>query len=86
MSFLWHFFFCQAALNHLSQRTDIDTSRIVVFGRSLGGAVGSVLTKNNPDKVTHLSSHFIFIKKEGADPCQIAQIIDTSFFLAVAHY
>lgn len=41
----------QAALDHLSQRTDIDTSRIVVFGRSLGGAVGSVLTKNNPDKV-----------------------------------
>ncbi|XP_062149064.1 alpha/beta hydrolase domain-containing protein WAV2 [Alnus glutinosa] len=41
----------QAALDHLSQRTDIDTSRIVVFGRSLGGAVGAVLTKNNPDKV-----------------------------------
>ncbi|GLT47775.1 hypothetical protein SLA2020_214380 [Shorea laevis] len=44
----------QAALDHLSQRTDIDTSRIVVFGRSLGGAVGSVLTKNNPDKVAAL--------------------------------
>ncbi|KAJ4952568.1 hypothetical protein NE237_029400 [Protea cynaroides] len=41
----------QAALDHLTQRTDIDTSRIVVFGRSLGGAVGAVLTKNNPDKV-----------------------------------
>lgn len=66
------FFFCQAALDHLSQRTDIDTSRIVIFGRSLGGAVGSVLTKNNPDKVTHLGSHLIFIKKEGAEPCQIA--------------
>lgn len=44
----------QAALDHLSQRTDIDTSRIVVFGRSLGGAVGAVLTKNNPDKVSAL--------------------------------
>ncbi|PON54868.1 Alpha/beta hydrolase fold [Parasponia andersonii] len=44
----------QAALDHLSQRTDIDTSRIVVFGRSLGGAVGSVVTKNNPDKVAAL--------------------------------
>ncbi|CAA2995235.1 bem46 isoform X2 [Olea europaea subsp. europaea] len=41
----------QAALDHLFQRTDIDTSRIIVFGRSLGGAVGAVLTKNNPDKV-----------------------------------
>nr|XP_019070458.1 alpha/beta hydrolase domain-containing protein WAV2 isoform X4 [Solanum lycopersicum] len=41
----------QAALDHLVQRTDIDTSRIVVFGRSLGGAVGTVLTKNNPDKI-----------------------------------
>lgn len=39
-------------MDHLSQRVDIDTSRIVVFGRSLGGAVGSVLTKNNPDKVS----------------------------------
>ncbi|CAN4084667.1 unnamed protein product [Withania somnifera] len=44
----------QAALDHLVQRTDIDTSRIVVFGRSLGGAVGSVLTKNNPNKVAGL--------------------------------
>ncbi|KAK3436212.1 hypothetical protein EUGRSUZ_C00843 [Eucalyptus grandis] len=44
----------QAALDHLHARTDIDTSRIVVFGRSLGGAVGSVLTKNNPDKVAAL--------------------------------
>jgi fermentation-respiration switch protein FrsA (DUF1100 family) len=41
-------------LDHLSGRTDIDTSRIVVFGRSLGGAVGAVLTKNNPDKVSAL--------------------------------
>lgn len=39
-------------MEHLSQRTDIDTTRIVVFGRSLGGAVGAVLTKNNPDKVS----------------------------------
>lgn len=44
----------QAALDHLSQRSDIDTSRIVVFGRSLGGAVGAVLTRNNPDKVAGL--------------------------------
>ncbi|XVE54017.1 hypothetical protein DITRI_Ditri03aG0049000 [Diplodiscus trichospermus] len=44
----------QTALNHLSQRSDIDTDRIVVFGRSLGGAVGTVLTKNNPDKVAAL--------------------------------
>ncbi|PKI45788.1 hypothetical protein CRG98_033795 [Punica granatum] len=44
----------QAALDHLVSRTDIDTSRIVVFGRSLGGAVGAVLTKNNPDKVAAL--------------------------------
>lgn len=42
----------QAALDHLFRRTDIDISRIVVFGRSLGGAVGAVLTKNNPDKVS----------------------------------
>ncbi|GAU33169.1 hypothetical protein TSUD_206280 [Trifolium subterraneum] len=44
----------QAALDHLSRRSDIDTSRIIVFGRSLGGAVGAVLTRNNPDKVAGL--------------------------------
>ncbi|KAJ8766695.1 hypothetical protein K2173_004519 [Erythroxylum novogranatense] len=44
----------QAALDHLSERTDIDTSRIVIFGRSLGGAVGAQLTKNNPQKVAAL--------------------------------
>lgn len=44
----------QAALDHLIQRRDIDESRIFVFGRSLGGAVGAVLTKNNPDKVCAL--------------------------------
>ncbi|GAA0171714.1 serine protease [Lithospermum erythrorhizon] len=44
----------QAALDHLVQRTDIDTKRILVFGRSLGGAVGAELTKNNPDKVAGL--------------------------------
>lgn len=44
----------QAALDHLMQRSDIDTSQIIVFGRSLGGAVGTVLAKNNPDKVAAL--------------------------------
>ncbi|KAJ3698019.1 hypothetical protein LUZ61_001724 [Rhynchospora tenuis] len=44
----------QAALDHLVKRDDIDTSRIIVFGRSLGGAVGTVLAKNNPDKVAAL--------------------------------
>uniref|UniRef100_A0A0E0EE66 Peptidase S9 prolyl oligopeptidase catalytic domain-containing protein n=1 Tax=Oryza meridionalis TaxID=40149 RepID=A0A0E0EE66_9ORYZ len=44
----------QAALDHLVERKDIDTSRIVVFGRSLGGAVGAVLAKNNPGKVSAL--------------------------------
>ncbi|KAG2638287.1 alpha/beta hydrolase domain-containing protein WAV2-like isoform X2 [Panicum virgatum] len=44
----------QAALDHLAQRKDIDTSRIVIFGRSLGGAVGAVLAKNNPEKVAAL--------------------------------
>ncbi|CAN1337905.1 Alpha/beta hydrolase domain-containing protein WAV2 [Linum perenne] len=44
----------QAAFDHLCQRSDIDTSRIVVFGRSLGGAVGALLTRNNPEKVAGL--------------------------------
>lgn len=44
----------QAALDHLIERTDIDTTKIIVFGRSLGGAVGALLAKNNPDKVAGL--------------------------------
>lgn len=44
----------QAALDHLIGRADIDPTRIAIFGRSLGGAVGAVLAKNNPDKVSAL--------------------------------
>ncbi|KAL9261561.1 Alpha/beta hydrolase domain-containing protein [Drosera capensis] len=44
----------QAALDHLVERVDIDPSQIVVFGRSLGGAVGATLAKDNPDKVAAL--------------------------------
>ncbi|KAI3960442.1 hypothetical protein MKW92_045723, partial [Papaver armeniacum] len=50
LSQTWYNRDAQAALEHLAQTTDINTSRIVVSGRSLGGAVGSVLTQNNSDK------------------------------------
>ncbi|KAL1563367.1 alpha/beta hydrolase domain-containing protein WAV2-like isoform X3 [Salvia divinorum] len=50
----------QAALDHLVQRADIDTSRIVVFGRSLGRAVGTVLVRNNPNKVAALILEYTF--------------------------
>mmetsp|Transcript_37388 Transcript_37388/g.71634 ORF Transcript_37388/g.71634 Transcript_37388/m.71634 type:complete len:304 (-) Transcript_37388:463-1374(-) len=41
----------QAALDHLLQRKDIDTNALVVFGRSLGGAVASWLASVNPTTV-----------------------------------
>lgn len=44
----------QAALEHLLQRTDINTKKLVIFGRSLGGAVGTSLAHNNPGKVAGL--------------------------------
>ncbi|CAI7882888.1 unnamed protein product [Closterium sp. NIES-53] len=44
----------QAALDHLLAREDIDVERIVVFGRSLGGAVGADLVHRNPHKVAAL--------------------------------
>lgn len=44
----------QAALDHLLQRVDIDSTRLVVFGRSLGGAVATSLVKNNPGKISAL--------------------------------
>ena len=44
------------------QRTDIDTSRIIVFGRSLGGAVGAVLARNNPEKVFFYKKKLFLIR------------------------
>ncbi|CAI5531288.1 unnamed protein product [Closterium sp. Naga37s-1] len=44
----------QAALDHLLAREDIYVERIVVFGRSLGGAVGADLVHRNPHKVAAL--------------------------------
>ncbi len=45
----------QAALNYLYyEREDIDRNKIVVFGRSLGGAVGIKLTAENQDKVDYM--------------------------------
>lgn len=35
-----------AALTYLLSRTDIDTNKIVIFGRSLGGAVAIALASN----------------------------------------
>jgi len=32
--------FLKAVLNYIFSRTDLDTEKIFVFGRSLGGAVG----------------------------------------------
>mmetsp|Transcript_1443 Transcript_1443/g.3714 ORF Transcript_1443/g.3714 Transcript_1443/m.3714 type:complete len:306 (+) Transcript_1443:276-1193(+) len=41
----------QAALDWVLQRDDIDTSKIVLFGRSLGGAVAVHLAAANTDKI-----------------------------------
>jgi len=44
----------QAALNYLLARPDVDPSKIIIFGLSLGGAVACHLTANNPDKIKAL--------------------------------
>lgn len=44
----------QTALEYLHNRTDIDTSKIFVFGRSLGGAVAVDLAARNPDRLAAL--------------------------------
>lgn len=41
----------QAFLDYLVGRDDLDTKQIVVFGRSLGGAVAIHLAAQNQDKV-----------------------------------
>ncbi|KAI3939745.1 hypothetical protein MKW92_039900 [Papaver armeniacum] len=71
----------QAAMEHLAQRTDIDTSRIVVFGRSLGGAVGSVLTQNKPDKVKQPTLFLSGLQDEMVPPSHMK----TLYVKAAAH-
>ncbi|KAG7393100.1 Alpha/beta hydrolase domain-containing protein 13 [Phytophthora pseudosyringae] len=41
----------EAALDAMYARTDIDTSKLVVFGRSLGGAVSVYLAEKEPSRV-----------------------------------
>jgi len=41
----------QAALDYLVTRTDLDPKRIILFGRSLGGAVAINTAHNNMDKL-----------------------------------
>lgn len=41
----------KAALEYLSSRDDIDTNKIILFGRSLGAAVALKLASENEDKV-----------------------------------
>jgi len=53
----------QAALDHLLARDDVDPNAIVLFGRSLGGAVASWLASENPTtvKAVLLENTFISI-------------------------
>ncbi|KAG1654203.1 hypothetical protein FOA52_009384, partial [Chlamydomonas sp. UWO 241] len=45
---------CEAGLAHLLSRTDVNTSSVFVFGRSLGGAVATHLTAAHQDKIKGL--------------------------------
>ena len=44
----------QAALDHLLERSDINPRKIILFGRSLGGAVAADLCFRNPHQVRRL--------------------------------
>lgn len=44
----------EACLRYLRSREDIDSSRIVAFGRSLGGAVSLALARRNPEQLCAL--------------------------------
>jgi pimeloyl-ACP methyl ester carboxylesterase len=41
----------EAAMEHIMSRTDIDKSKVFVFGRSLGGAVAVHLAQHYKDNV-----------------------------------
>ena len=57
-----------AAIDHLSKRTDVDTSRIVLCGRSLGGAVALHLAAAAEDKVRALIIENTFTSVEHMAP------------------
>lgn len=43
---------CQAVLDAIHARPDLDKSKIVLFGRSLGGAVAVYLAEKEPTRVS----------------------------------
>lgn len=64
----------QAALDHLLQRKDIDTSKLVVFGRSLGGAVASWLAAENPTAFRTVLLENTFLSIPALAPCLLPLI------------
>lgn len=46
----------QAVLDAIHSRADIDKTKIVLFGRSLGGAVAVYLADKEPSRVSSLVS------------------------------
>lgn len=50
----------RAAVDYLFTRHDVDHSQIVLFGRSLGGAVVRDLIRNADSK--HLLMHFLYFR------------------------
>jgi len=66
-------FDAQAALNHLLNRVDIDKSKIIVFGRCLGGAVAISLTKNNSSRISALILENTFPSTEDLLSLQVSQ-------------
>mmetsp|Transcript_27858 Transcript_27858/g.33825 ORF Transcript_27858/g.33825 Transcript_27858/m.33825 type:complete len:298 (+) Transcript_27858:201-1094(+) len=59
----------QVALDYLASRADLDASKIIVFGRSLGGAVAAHLSATNPDKVRLCVLENTFVSIPAMAPC-----------------
>eukprot|EP01125_Pyxidicula_operculata_P005506 TRINITY_DN1951_c0_g1_i2.p1 TRINITY_DN1951_c0_g1~~TRINITY_DN1951_c0_g1_i2.p1 ORF type:complete len:184 (-),score=28.81 TRINITY_DN1951_c0_g1_i2:55-606(-) len=55
----------ETALNYLLNRQDISRSKIIIFGRSLGGAVAISLASKNQDKIKALIVENTFISIGG---------------------
>lgn len=64
----------QAALDYLLQRGDVDSDKIVVFGRSLGGAVSSWLAAENPTTVRALILENTFLSIPALAPALLPLI------------
>ncbi len=57
----------EAAWRHLVQKQQVDPTEIIIFGRSLGGAIAAWLARDHPPKALIIESTFTSVRDIGAE-------------------